>query len=99
MQSRIELEFYKPVATKLKGNAMRKTLGPAVLAHLDSDKLALLDELSVLTGVPRAVLIREAIDDLIKKHRAVWKKTGPKTSSARNIHQVRLARAARAKMN
>jgi Ribbon-helix-helix domain len=76
---------------------MRKTLGPPVLAHLESDKLALLDELSVLTGVPRAVLIREAIDDLLKKHREVWKRTGPKTPSARSIHRVRLAKAARRK--
>jgi hypothetical protein len=40
----------------------------AEMAYLDADKLKLLKELSEETRVPRSVLIREAIDDLLHKH-------------------------------
>jgi predicted DNA-binding protein len=37
--------------------------------YLDADSLALLDELSADTRIPKAVLVREAIEDLLIKHR------------------------------
>lgn len=36
--------------------------------YLDREKAALLDELSAETRVPKQVLMREAIDDLLVKH-------------------------------
>jgi len=76
---------------------MGKTGRPAVLAHLDQNKLELLDELSALTQIPRAVLIREAVDDLIEKYRSVWKGKGLKPVSARELHQQRLSKATKRK--
>ena len=31
-----------------------------------------LNELSPMTRIPRAVLLREAVDDLLEKHRVIW---------------------------
>src|ERR1043166_9574489 len=36
--------------------------------YLEPDKAALLDELAAETRIPKAVLLREAIDDLLAKH-------------------------------
>jgi predicted DNA-binding protein len=36
--------------------------------YLDADRAALLDELSAETRVPKAVFVREAIEDLLIKH-------------------------------
>ena len=36
--------------------------------YLDHDKAKLLDELSAETRIPKAVLLREAVDDLLMKH-------------------------------
>lgn len=36
--------------------------------YLDHDKARLLDELSAETRIPKAVLLREAVDDLLVKH-------------------------------
>lgn len=36
--------------------------------YLDHDKAELLNELSAETRIPKAVLMREAIDDLLVKH-------------------------------
>lgn len=36
--------------------------------YLDHDKADLLDELSAETRIPKAALMREAIDDLLVKH-------------------------------
>jgi len=41
----------------------------AQLMHLDSDKVELLKELAVETRIPKSALMREAIDDLLVKHR------------------------------
>jgi hypothetical protein len=46
---------------------MGKTLRPGVLAHLDADKLKRLNALAKRKGIARSVLIREAVDDLLKK--------------------------------
>ena len=40
----------------------------AQLMHLDADKAKLLAELAAETRVPKSVLMREAIDDLLVKH-------------------------------
>jgi predicted transcriptional regulator len=61
---------------------MGKSVRPAILAHLDQDKLQRLDELSGMTKIPRAVLIREAVDDLLKKHRAVWRNRNKRRPAA-----------------
>ena len=36
--------------------------------YLERDKAALLDELAAETRIPKALLLREAIDDLLAKH-------------------------------
>lgn len=36
--------------------------------YLEPEKADLLDELSVETRIPKAALLREAVDDLLKKH-------------------------------
>ena len=41
----------------------------AEMAYLDADKLKLLKELAEETRVPRSVLLREAVDDLLIKHK------------------------------
>jgi hypothetical protein len=76
---------------------MGKSHRPAVLAHLDEEKLALLDELSAMTRIPRAVLIREAVDDLLEKHRAVWKQGAIKPVAAGDLHRARLEKPAKPK--
>lgn len=47
-------------------------MGPTVRRpqpiYLDDDKRKLLDELSAQTRIPKAVLMREAIDDLLIKY-------------------------------
>ncbi len=47
-------------------------MGPTVRRpqpiYLDDDKRELLDELSAETRIPKAVLLREAVDDLLVKH-------------------------------
>ena len=40
-----------------------------VLVHFTLDQIEALDALATRTRIPRAVLIREGIDDLLKKHR------------------------------
>ena len=41
----------------------------SILAYLDPDKLAALNALAKETRIPRAVLVREAVDDLLAKYR------------------------------
>jgi hypothetical protein len=36
--------------------------------HLDPDKAKLLNELAAETRIPKSVLMREAVDDLLIKH-------------------------------
>jgi predicted transcriptional regulator len=36
--------------------------------YLDPEKAKLLDELATETRIPKAVLLREAVDDLLVKH-------------------------------
>lgn len=37
--------------------------------YLEPEKAALLDELAAESRIPKAVLLREAVDDLLVKHR------------------------------
>jgi hypothetical protein len=48
---------------------MGKTKRSVEVAYLDPQKLQLLKELAVETRIARAVLVREAIDDLLVKYR------------------------------
>ena len=34
-----------------------------------------LNELDTMTRIPRAVLLREAVDDLLEKHRVIWSRS------------------------
>jgi predicted DNA-binding protein len=36
--------------------------------YLEPDKADLLDALAIQTRIPKAVLLREAVDDLLEKH-------------------------------
>lgn len=55
---------------------MGKTTRPGILANLDADKLDNLNELAARTRVPRSVLMREAVDDLLSKHEPKKPKKG-----------------------
>ena len=50
---------------------MGKTTRTAETVYLDPDKLELLKKLAEETRIPRAVLAREAIDDLLVKYKAL----------------------------
>jgi hypothetical protein len=50
---------------------MGKTKRAAETMYLDPEKLELLKRLSVDTRVPRAVLLREAVDDLLAKYKVL----------------------------
>ncbi len=47
---------------------MGKTKRSVEVAYLDPGKLELLKALAAKTRIPRAVLMREAVDDLLDKH-------------------------------
>jgi hypothetical protein len=47
---------------------MGKTKRSREIAYLDLEKLELLKKLASTSRIPRAVLVREAIDDLLVKH-------------------------------
>ncbi len=47
---------------------MGKTKRSVEVAYLDPEKLELLKQLAADTRIPRAVLMREAVDDLLVKH-------------------------------
>jgi hypothetical protein len=48
---------------------MGKTTRAVEVAYLDRDKLDLLKRLAAQTRIARAVLVREAIDDLLIKYK------------------------------
>jgi predicted DNA-binding protein len=39
--------------------------------YLEHDRAEQLDQLAVLTRIPKAVLLREAVDDLLVKHKVL----------------------------
>lgn len=45
--------------------------------HLTPEQKKVLDKLAELTRIPRAVLVREAIDDLLRKHAKTLKGAKP----------------------
>jgi hypothetical protein len=50
--------------------------------YLEPQKAALLDALAGQTRIPKAVLLREAVDDLLIKHKRLKKaKDNPRTGS------------------
>lgn len=61
---------------------MGKTKRLAVAIYVDHEKYALLSEYSRETGIPRAVLWREALDDLLVK-RKVMKRSETKGGAAK----------------
>lgn len=50
---------------------MGKTKRTRDAVYLDPDKFSLLAELAHRTRIPRAVLLREAVDDLLSKYGAL----------------------------
>lgn len=50
---------------------MGKTKRAVESLYLDHDKLALLKKLAADTGIPRSVLLRVAVDDLLRKHKVL----------------------------
>jgi hypothetical protein len=48
---------------------MGKTTRPGFLTNLDADKLGELNDLAARTRITRSVLMREAVDDLLMKHK------------------------------
>lgn len=57
---------------------MGKTTRPGILTNLDAGKLEELNDLSAASRIPRSVLMREAVDDLLIKHK-------PKKSKKRKV--------------
>ncbi len=51
------------------GSLMGKTKRHSQMLYLDYDKAALLSELAMETRIVRAVLLREAVDDLLLKYK------------------------------
>ncbi|MEX0734561.1 MAG: ribbon-helix-helix domain-containing protein [Steroidobacteraceae bacterium] len=72
---------------------MEKT---AIIANLDAEQLERLNELSAQTRIPRAALIREAVDDLLEKRRIEWTRERA-SNPPRNIHRARLVKSAKPK--
>jgi hypothetical protein len=48
---------------------MGRTTRPGFLTNLDAEKLGDLNDLAARTRIPRSVLMREAVDDLLTKHK------------------------------
>ena len=49
-----------------------------------------LNELATMTRIPRAVLLREAGDDLLEKHRVIWSRSRDPRMPSRGIHRATL---------
>ncbi len=52
---------------------MGKTKRAVESLYIDPDKLELLKQVSSKTRIPRSVLLREAVDDLLVKYKAMKK--------------------------
>ena len=63
--------------TKKKAKRSNKTKRSVEVAYLDPDKLALLKQLAESKRMVRAVLVREAIDDLLVKYGMLTKEGKP----------------------
>lgn len=61
----------KKPAAKLRLAGVGRTKRKAENVYVDHDKYAVLVQLAKLTRIPRAVLWREALDDLLKKYGAL----------------------------
>lgn len=57
---------------------MGKTTRTVETLYLDPEKLELLKELATETRIPRSVLLREAVDDLLVKYRKLKAARRPK---------------------
>jgi predicted transcriptional regulator len=49
-----------------------------------------LNELATMTRIPRAVLLREAVDDLLEKHRVIWSRSRDQGVPSRGNHRATL---------
>jgi hypothetical protein len=47
-----------------------------------------LNELATMTRIPRSVLLREAVDDLLEKHRVIWSSSRHRGVQSRGIHRA-----------
>jgi hypothetical protein len=48
------------------------------------------NELVTMTRIPRTVLLREAVDDLLEKHRVIWSHSRHDGVPSRGIHRATL---------
>jgi len=51
------------------------------------------NELVTLTRIPRAVLLREGVDDLLEMHRVIWSHSRHHGVSSRDIHRPNIRSA------
>jgi len=65
--------------------------------YLEPGQVEALDRLAVQTRIPKAVLLREAVDDLFAKHRIEWTRERAQDGPPRNIHRARLVKPAKGK--
>jgi len=55
--------------------------------YLELEKASLLDRLAADSRIPKAVLLREAVDDLLSKHGIVWTRERATSGRPRNVHK------------
>lgn len=48
------------------------------------------EELATMTRIPRAVLLCEAVDDLLEKHRIIWSRSRDHGMPSRSSHRTTL---------
>jgi hypothetical protein len=59
--------------------------------YLVPEKAQALDDLAAESRIPKAVLLREAVDDLLEKHgRIEWKRERATSGPPRNVHSATL---------
>jgi len=61
--------------------------------YLEPDKAELLDGLAAESRIPKAVLLREAVDDLLSKYK--WTRKRAPDGKPRNIHTLKPAKPAK----
>lgn len=58
--------------------------------YLEPGQADALDRLASASRIAKAVLLREAVDDLLAKHRIEWTRERATDRPPRNIHRARL---------
>ena len=78
----LNMQFHGCPSRRLSVSSFHRLAWPRKLhaqpIYLESEKADLLDELTADTRIPKAVLLREAVDDLLIKHGKLKKPTNSK---------------------